>query len=148
MSRHRQTPKPLAAKLGLRPAQAVLILNPDPNVLRQLKKHAPGVRWLRRWPRDRVDQILVWFQAKDDFRECFRRFLHSINPEGAVWAVVAKASVKDADSPSWNEMVKAALASGIWVDNKICSVSERDYATRFVIRKAKRPRLANLKPQI
>jgi hypothetical protein len=134
--------KPLAAKLGLRAGQSVLVLNPDGAVLRQLKRTARGVRWLRRWPRGHADQILVWFQARDDVRACFRRFLCRLKPDGAVWAVVAKASVKGADSPSWDAMVKAALASGVWVDIKICSVSARDYATRFVIRKDKRARLS------
>lgn len=130
--------KPLAAKLGLRAGQTVLALNPARAVLRQLKRTSRGVRWLARWPKSRVDMILVWFRARDDVRSHFKRYFRRITPEGAVWAAVAKATVKDADSPPCNQMVKAALASGVWVDNKICSVSARDYATRFVVRKEQR----------
>lgn len=138
--------KPLAAKLAIKPGQTVVLLNADPIVVRQIKRQAPaGVRWSTRWPPGRADLCLVWFRAKDNLPQHFKRFLRRIKPDGAVWAVVAKASVKDADSPKWETVVKAALASGVWVDNKICSVSERDYATRFVVRKEKRAAIASPK---
>jgi hypothetical protein len=54
--------------------------------------------------------------------------------EGAIWLVVWKKAFQRAGAPGWDEMQGAGLATG-WVDNKILSLGDEVYATRFVRRR-------------
>jgi len=54
--------------------------------------------------------------------------------DGAIWVVVWKKGFEKAGAPSWDEMQRAGLATG-WVDNKILSLGDEVYATRFVRRR-------------
>lgn len=57
--------------------------------------------------------------------------------EGAVWVAVWKRAFERAGVPSWEEMRSAGLATGR-VDNKVLSLGEEVYATRFVQRRTAR----------
>lgn len=71
--------------------------------------------------------------------EVFQRLQGAIEPDGAVWAVIPKkkfARARGIDF-SWEALQAAGLQTDL-VDNKVVSVSEETYATRFVIRKENR----------
>lgn len=56
------------------------------------------------------------------------------HPDGAIWLAVWKEAFAKAGAPRWDEAQAAVLARG-WVDNKILSLGEEVYATRFVRRR-------------
>jgi hypothetical protein len=57
--------------------------------------------------------------------------------EGAIWIVVWKKPFLRPDFLSWDDVQAAMLPTG-WVDNKILSLGDEVYATRYVMRKALR----------
>ena len=59
--------------------------------------------------------------------------------DGAIWVAVWKRSFERAGAPSWEEMQSAGLATG-WVDNKVLSLGDEVYATRFARRRRPPPR--------
>src|SRR5207244_1232197 len=61
------------------------------------------------------------------------------HPDGAIWLVVWKKGLLREGASSWNEAQQAMLETG-WVDNKILSLGEEVYATRYVRRRRPRPR--------
>jgi hypothetical protein len=65
----------------------------------------------------------------------------NIVPDGAIWVVIPKKkfAAKRGIAFSWEEMQAAGLQTDL-VDNKVATVSEEDYGTRFVIRKDRRGR--------
>lgn len=54
--------------------------------------------------------------------------------EGQVWVAVWKRAFERAGVPSWEELQAAGLATG-WVDNKVLSLGDEVYATRFARRR-------------
>ncbi len=60
-------------------------------------------------------------------------------PNGAVWAGIPKQRIarQRGLTLTWEEMQAAALQTDL-VDNKGASISDEEYATRFVIRKDQR----------
>jgi hypothetical protein len=54
--------------------------------------------------------------------------------DGAIWLVVWKKGLLAEGAPSWDEAQAAMLETG-WVDNKILSLGEQVYATRYVRRR-------------
>jgi hypothetical protein len=70
-----------------------------------------------------------------------RELVRVSHPDGAVWVAVWKKSHLPADAPSWEEAQAAILATG-WVDNKVLSLGDEVYATRYVRRR--RPGKAEL----
>jgi hypothetical protein len=59
------------------------------------------------------------------------------SPEGAIWTVVWKKPFLRPGFPSWDDVQAAMLPTG-WVDNKILSLGDEVYATRYVKRLALR----------
>ena len=57
--------------------------------------------------------------------------------EGAIWIAVWKKPFLRPGLLSWDDVQAAMLPTG-WVDNKILSLGDEIYATRFVLRKALR----------
>jgi hypothetical protein len=57
--------------------------------------------------------------------------------EGAIWIVVWKKPFQRPGFLSWDDVQAAMLPTG-WVDNKILSLGDEIYATRYVLRKALR----------
>lgn len=63
-----------------------------------------------------------------------RELVRVSHPDGAAWVVVWKKSFQPAGAPSWEEAQRAILETG-WVDNKVLSLGEEVYATRYVRRR-------------
>ena len=56
------------------------------------------------------------------------------HPDGAIWFVVWKKGLLPHGASGWDESQQAMLGTG-WVDNKILSLGEEVYATRYVCRR-------------
>jgi hypothetical protein len=56
------------------------------------------------------------------------------HPDGAIWLVVWKKGLLQDGASGWDETQEAMLETG-WVDNKILSLGEEVYATRYVRRR-------------
>jgi hypothetical protein len=54
--------------------------------------------------------------------------------DGAIWLVVWKKALLPDDASGWDEVQEAMLETG-WVDNKVLSLGEDVYATRYVRRR-------------
>ena len=54
--------------------------------------------------------------------------------DGAIWLVVWKKDLLQDGAPGWDEAQEAMLDTG-WVDNKILSLGQEVYATRYVRRR-------------
>jgi hypothetical protein len=63
-----------------------------------------------------------------------RELVRVAHPDGAIWVVVWKKDHLPAGSPSWDEAQRVMLTTP-WVDNKILSLGEQVYATRYVRRR-------------
>ena len=57
--------------------------------------------------------------------------------EGSIWIAVWKKPFLRPGLLSWDDVQAAMLPTG-WVDNKILSLGDEVYATRYVLRKALR----------
>ena len=64
------------------------------------------------------------------------------HPDGAVWVVVWKKAQLPAGAPGWDDAQEAILRTG-WVDNKVLSLGEEVYATRYVRRRRAAARQRN-----
>ena len=56
------------------------------------------------------------------------------HPDGAIWVVVWKKDLLPDGASGWDEVQEAMLETG-WVDNKILSLGQEVYATRYVRRR-------------
>jgi hypothetical protein len=85
------------------------------------------------------DVILFWPRQIQGLKETFARLQTKIVPDGSIWAVMPKKKYTSERGVAftWEEMQAAGLLTDL-VDNKIASVTEEDYGTRFVIRKVLR----------
>jgi hypothetical protein len=63
-----------------------------------------------------------------------RELVRVAHSDGGVWVVVWKKSHLPPGAPSWEEAQAAILDTG-WVDNKVLSLGEEVYATRYVRRR-------------
>ncbi len=87
------------------------------------------------------DLIFTWPHQLADLVTLFSMLERRIHPNGAIWVIMPKkkyAPGRGVDY-SWDEMQAAGLQTDL-VDNKVASIDEQDYGTRFVIRKDKRVR--------
>ena len=131
----------LIRKLGIKPGQLVCMLDAPSESrddLRALIGQQAEVSILLE--RDRCyDQILFWPQTLDGLVERFVDLQHQIVPDGSVWAIIPKKKFAAGRNIqfTWEELQAAGLQTDL-VDNKIASVSDQDYGTRFVIRKEHR----------
>ena len=70
-----------------------------------------------------------------DARELLRDLVRVSHADGAVWVAVWKRAFEGEGAPTWEEAQQAGLATG-WVDNKVLSLGDEVYATRFVRRRS------------
>jgi hypothetical protein len=87
----------------------------------------------------RYDMIFFWPRTLDGLAARFAALEWVMNPDGALWVAMPKqaAAKKRGLTFTWNEMQAAALTTDL-VDNKIASLDQEEYATRFVIRRERR----------
>ena len=84
-------------------------------------------------PREGANIILLR-PDEEELDTIFREAREWIVPDGAVWVVVKKKLYRQEGDVSFEAAQAAALPTGL-VDNKECSISGTEYATRYVLRR-------------
>lgn len=130
----------LAQKLGIKSGQRVCLLDAPAESAALLRRESPeGVSFSETLDSGQYDVIMFWPTQLAGLAERFAELQRRIIPDGAIWAVMPKVRYAPARGVDfrWEEMQTAALKTDL-VDNKTASLSEEEYATRFVIRKERR----------
>jgi hypothetical protein len=79
--------------------------------------------------------LVLCFSLEDvDPPRLARELVRVAHPDGAIWVVVWKKDHLPPGAPSWDEAQRVMLTTP-WVDNKILSLGEQVYATRYVRRR-------------
>ena len=130
----------LARKLGIKSGHVVCLLNAPAEAAALLRQECPEeVSFSDTLERGPYNVILFWPTQLAGLSDRFAQLQRHIVPDGAIWAVIPKkpfARVRGVDF-SWSDVQEAALRTDL-VDNKVATLSEEEYATRFVIRKDRR----------
>jgi hypothetical protein len=132
----------LAKKLGIQPGYNVCLLSPPAGTADLLRDACPfDVTFDERLGEKRYQVILIWPSRLEGMVEELAALQFKIMPDGAIWVVIPKKKFapKRGVTFTWEEMQAAGLQTDL-VDNKVATVSEEDYGTRFVIRKERRRR--------
>ncbi|MDP9265543.1 MAG: hypothetical protein M3O91_05420 [Chloroflexota bacterium] len=82
----------------------------------------------------RYGLVLCFALEPVDQDELAAELVRVTHATGAIWVAVWKKAAGRAGVPSWEEAQAAVLRTG-WVDNKVLSLGEQVYATRFVRRR-------------
>src|SRR5207248_1694595 len=90
--------------------------------------------------------VLCFALGAVDLERLGRELVRVAHPDGAVWIVVWKKTRLPPDAPGWDEVQEAVLGTG-WVDNKILSLGEDVYATRYVRRRRSDAGPAQVRPR-
>lgn len=133
-------PATLAHKLGLRPAQRICLLDAPPASATIIHEAAPAdCAFTSELGDARYDLIFCWPVEQTALAERFAALQRRIVPDGAIWAVLPKKPIalRRGITLTWEQMQAAALTTDL-VDNKIASLSDDEYATRFVLRRERR----------
>jgi len=131
----------LTTKLGLRPEQTVRLLEGHGEAFDLLTAALPdGVELLYgEGDSPRCDQLFFWPRSLAGLAERFAALERCLVPDGSLWVIMPKKAfaARHNIAFTWEEMQAAALSTDL-VDNKIASISDEEYATRFVIRRERR----------
>jgi hypothetical protein len=130
----------LAKKLGIKPGDRVAMVAAPPGMGDYLRPElSPGVLLAAGLPEERCEVILFWPKRLGGLEEKFRDLQNRIVPDGAIWAVMPKKKfVAKWDIDYTGEQMQAAGLQTDLVDNKVASVDDETYGTRFVIRRDRR----------
>jgi len=82
----------------------------------------------------RYGLVLCFSLEKVDPPKLARELVRVAHPEGTIWVVVWKKDHLPPGVLSWDEAQRVMLTTS-WVDNKILSLGEQVYATRYVRRR-------------
>jgi hypothetical protein len=132
----------LAKKLGLKPGQTVCLIAAPAASARLVRREAPpGIRFVRSAAGRKLDHVFLWPSEVRGLGLKLSRIQRDLAPDGSVWVVMPKKAFAPARGVrfTWEEMQAEALKSD-FVDNKIATIDQRNYGTRFVIRKERRPK--------
>lgn len=129
----------LARKLGLRPGQRIRLIGAPPSAAARIQEAGTGLQFLRS-PNAAVDQIFWWPQEVEDLAPKMANLKRRLAPDGSLWIVMPKKAFAPARriAYTWETMQAEGLKSD-FVDNKVASIDDQDYGTRFVLRKELRP---------
>jgi len=129
----------LGKKLGFKPGDQACLLDAPPEGTALLRRECVEVEFDQRLGPVRYSVILFWPREVAGLTGRLAKLQRSIAPDGAIWVVIPKAEFarrRGVDLP-WEAMQAAALQTDL-VDNKVASITEEEYGTRFVIRKDRR----------
>ena len=85
-------------------------------------------------PDDRYGLVLCFALEECELDRLAAELVRVTNPGGALWVVVWKKAHLSTGAPSWDDAQETVLRTG-WVDNKILSLGDQIYATRYVRRR-------------
>jgi hypothetical protein len=125
-------------KLGLKPGHVVRGIGKGDAALLARVREKIG-RGLRR--SGLADVILYWPKTAEEILPTLTELKSAIVANGGIWVITAKKNQTSASGMGYynqDALIPLGQAAGL-VDNKICSLSEKESAMRFVIRKADRP---------
>lgn len=124
-------------KLGLKPGQAVRVIGKgDPGLLARVREKI-GRGLSRQGP---ADVILFWPKTAEAIQPGLIELKTALAANGGLWVITAKKNQTSASGMGYynqDALIPLGRAAGL-VDNKICSLSEKESAMRFVIRKQDR----------
>ena len=124
-------PPDFLRKLGARPGDVLLVLDPD------LRPFAAGARVVRE-PRkgEKVRGVLFRPGPKERIPRDLRRYRARIQEDGFLWAVIPKKSAIEAPGRDvrFEDVLASALRTDL-VDNKTLTFSETEYGVRLVVRR-------------
>jgi hypothetical protein len=132
----------LAKKLGIQPGYSVCLLDAPASTADLLRDACSfDVNFDEALGENRYRVILFWPNRLDGLTEELAGLQSKIAPDGAIWVVIPKKkfAAKRGITFTWEAMQAAGLQTDL-VDNKVATVSEEEYGTRFVIRKDRRGR--------
>lgn len=121
----------LPVKLGLTQGLRVYLVNSPESFARDLTESSPQMDLSARLGNEPADVIIAW--PGGGLSQMFQGFLQVLKPDGAIWIVIPKKASGSA-GPSFQSLLNVALPTGL-VDNKSLSLSETEYAVRFMIRR-------------
>ena len=130
----------LAQKLGIKSGYNINLIGSTPSEASIIRDSSPeGVTFLEEPSFSILDMIIFWPKTKSQMTTEFFHLQDLIKPDGAIWVVIPKKKYasRAGINFSWDELQTAALQTDL-VDNKIASINEQSYATRFVICKDRR----------
>lgn len=132
----------LAKKLGIKAGDRVALVEAPPGMGDYLRPELPpGVLLTEGLPGERCEVLLFWPRRLAGLVERFKDLQNRIVPDGAIWAVMPKKkyAARWGIDYVWEALQAAGLQTDL-VDNKVASMDEESYGTRFVIRKDRRQR--------
>jgi hypothetical protein len=124
-------------KLGLKPGHAVRVVGGGDKALLARVKERVGRGPIRSGP---ADVVLYWPKTAGEITPTLAALKQGLVPNGGIWVLTAKREQTNASGMGYlnqTDLIPLGLVAGL-VDNKTCSVSERESGMRFVIRKAER----------
>lgn len=124
-------------KLGLKPGLAVRVIGKgEPSLLVRVREKI-GRGFIRR---GLAEVILFWPKTAEEILPTLAELKSAIVPNGGVWIITAKKKQTSASGMGYynqDQLIPLGKAAGL-VDNKICSLSDKESAMRFVIRREDR----------
>lgn len=129
----------LATKLGIKPGHVICLLNAPDESAALLQQSCQDAIVEAMEEGQRYDLIFFWPTQLAGLTETFASLQRRIVPNGAIWAIIPNKKHARARGLTftWEDLQAAALQTDL-VDNKMASLSEQEYGTRFVIRKERR----------
>ncbi len=124
-------------KLGLKPGRRVRVVGRGDRALLARVRARVERRLVHAGA---ADVILYWPKTADEVTPTLAQLRQRIAPNGGIWVITAKRGRTSASGMGYfnqDRLIPMGAAAGL-VDNKICSLSERESAMRFVIRRAER----------
>jgi len=109
------------------------------DILAAIQPHLPPRVTVSNMPPREGANIILLRPDEEELESIFREAREWITPDGAVWVVVKKKPYRQEGDVSFERAQAAALPTGL-VDNKECSISDTEYATRYVLRRDLRPK--------
>jgi hypothetical protein len=125
---------PLAAKLGIKSGNALLLLNAPES----LELPLPDGVTTDHAPSQHPDVVLAFFTRLGELEQSIDALASEIFPAGSLWIAWPKKASRVETDLSDNHVRACALQRGL-VDNKVCAVNETWSALRVVWRKELRP---------
>ena len=121
-------------KLGLKPGYQVRTIGKVDRALLDKVRARIGRSFIGE--STEADVILYWAGSANEITPTLRKLKRALVPNGGIWVITFKKGKGEPYVPD-QQLIAAGIAAGL-VDNKICSVSDRQSALRFVIRKEDR----------
>ena len=127
------SPRPLVAKLGIKPGHRVLLEGAPPLYRQVLGPLPPGVSVKQTASADGKFAVIQTFvRSRRVLSAAIRRGMRRLEKDGCLWVSWRKQSSGEPADFNENDVRAAGLAAGL-VDVKICAVDERWSGLKFVI---------------